>query len=51
MSQDFFNSLQMMWQGMVGIFTVIIVILIIVVLLTKISEYFKKRSDRKESNN
>jgi len=35
MSENVIQSLNIMWQGMLGIFTVIILIMIVVVLLAK----------------
>lgn len=37
MNENVIQSLNIMWQGMLGIFTVIILIMIVVVLLAKLT--------------
>lgn len=37
MGENFLNSLQIMWQGMFGIFAVMILILIVVMVLAKVT--------------
>jgi hypothetical protein len=37
MFNNFMISLEIMWKGMVGIFTVIILIMLIVILLTSVT--------------
>lgn len=41
MNEYFIQSLEIMWKGMLGIFSVIIIIMLIVMLLTFISKKFK----------
>ena len=36
--QNIFAALDMMWKGMLGIFTVIIIIMIIVMIMTRFSK-------------
>lgn len=38
MRENFLNSLQIMWQGMFGIFAVMILILIVVIILAKVTK-------------
>lgn len=37
MNANFFHSLSIMWQGMVGIFAVIILIMLVVMILAKLT--------------
>lgn len=47
MSEDFLLSIDIMWKGMVGIFSVIILITLIVILF----QWFEKKfSTKKEEN-
>lgn len=41
---NFLNSLQIMWQGMLGIFTVIIIIMLVVMLLTYVTGKTSKKN-------
>lgn len=48
MSPDFFSSLEIMWKGMLGIFSVILIIMFLVMFI----QWFEKiiTSNKKEEN-
>jgi ABC-type microcin C transport system permease subunit YejE len=43
MYDNFMTSLQIMWMGMLGIFTVIIVITLFVIILEKVDKKLEKK--------
>ena len=46
MKENFMNSLEIMWKGMLGIFVVILLITFIVLLLTWISNISSKKKNQ-----
>lgn len=54
MNENFLTSLEIMWQGMFGIFSVIILITLIVILIQKCEQfiqYLKLKINQKKDDN